>query len=261
MRLRDFQDYFRLRKLIEEPWRFLRLRKRRTAPPLLEIRFRQGFSVFIRPCTFDRQFFNRIFARDEYRLEPLSKRPCECIVDVGGQIGLFAVRASFVAKRVLTFEPMAENFALLQRNLSAARFGHVRAVRAAVTDRSGTMTLHRSAFTGHHSLYMKPAAALRKGTEHVPALSLEQLFHDNDVKHCDLLKLDCEGAEYPILYTAPDEVLRKIARIHMEYHGVDGSQPRWCGEELKRFLEGTGYTVDFLPSRRPPGRGHMFCWR
>jgi hypothetical protein len=34
----------------------------------------------------------------------------------------------------------------------------------------------------------------------------------------DLLKLDCEGAEYVILMKAPAEILEHIARIVLEYH-------------------------------------------
>ena len=44
----------------------------------------------------------------------------------------------------------------------------------------------------------------------------------NALERVDLLKMDCEGAEYEILYGTPDRYLERIREIRMEYHQLPG---------------------------------------
>ena len=60
------------------------------------------------------------------------------------------------------------------------------------------------------------------------------------------LKLDCEGAEYEILYGAKDKVLRSIDRIAMEWHKFDASHNP---ERLSQYLESKGFSVNFKANR------------
>ena len=51
------------------------------------------------------------------------------------------------------------------------------------------------------------------------------------------MKIDCEGAEYEILYNTPKEYLDKINSITMEYHENGDIQ------ELRRFLKKANFNV------------------
>ena len=265
VRFTDFKEYLQLRKIIRDPWTFVQLRKHNTYPfdRLFEIRFLDGYSVFIRPATADLNLFRRIFLRDEYRLTSLTKTPLECIIDIGGHIGLFTVRIAPFAKRVLTFEPVIENYALLRKNLQSDYFSHVQTFQAAVADKNCELKIYcseRDYSTGGNSAFPKDYNGSRN-FERVKGVSLAQVFADHNIESCDLLKLDCEGSEYPILYNVNIDILRKIKRIHMEYHGRENINPRWNGDHLRVYLESKGFLVDLVPSAKPPGRGHMFCWR
>src|SRR5688572_25562845 len=72
--------------------------------------------------------------------------------------------------------------------------------------------------------------------------TLADIFRDHGIDRCDLLKLDCEGAEYRILYSAPRDVLDRIDHIILEYHHFsqeEGANP----SALRTFLEGRGFVV------------------
>ena len=55
-------------------------------------------------------------------------------------------------------------------------------------------------------------------------MTIPEILDGNGPKRCDLLKMDCEGAEYDILYHCPSEVLTRIDRIALEVHGGPGDQ-------------------------------------
>ena len=42
---------------------------------------------------------------------------------------------------------------------------------------------------------------------------------DNEIQEIDLIKIDCEGAEFEILATIPDEILNNVRWIEGELHG------------------------------------------
>ena len=50
-------------------------------------------------------------------------------------------------------------------------------------------------------------------TIQVPCVTLSEIFEEHHLKRCDLLKMDCEGSEYSILYNCPPDYLERIAFI------------------------------------------------
>ena len=68
MRPEDFSDYFRLRKLVENPLEVVKFRKGQQTGETLRVRFKAGCSLYLRGGCHDFHMFHRIFLRDEYRL-------------------------------------------------------------------------------------------------------------------------------------------------------------------------------------------------
>jgi FkbM family methyltransferase len=252
------REYFALRRFLPAPWRFLRTRKDPMEGAHQDIPFRGGFSVRVRNRPMDRHIFHRIFARDEYRLAGVADGAWDTVFDVGAHIGLFSVRAAPLARRVLSFEPVAENFEMLSHNLSGARFSHVTPIRKAVAGRRGTMALYPSDNPSAHSMY--PEHGPRAAPIQVETLTLEDVFREYLVERCDLLKLDCEGAEYEILAAVPAELWERILRIRMEYHPVEGKN-EWRVGKLRGELQERGYRCEVLPSKKSPDKGHLFAVR
>ena len=72
-------------------------------------------------------------------------------------------------------------------------------------------------------------------------MSLEDVFQRYRIERCQLLKLNCEGAKYEILYSAPDSVLAKIKRIAMEYHAKENKRQK--ANKMVSFLRQHGFEV------------------
>ncbi len=79
----------------------------------------------------------------------------------------------------------------------------------------------------------------------VKTISLEELFKQFSISKCDYLKMDCEGGEYDILFSASHETLARIDRICMEIH--DGMTAH-DHNEMIQFLEQHGYQTKLTPN-------------
>ncbi|MBI5118267.1 FkbM family methyltransferase [Candidatus Poribacteria bacterium] len=262
MKPEDISDYLRLRKSIENPWALVRLRKRRQPREhgeLFEVRFRDGRVFCLRPGTRDAHIFNRLFVRDEYQIGKKDRTGFECAIDVGGHIGTFSFMVAPRSRRVLVFEPISEHFGLLKRNMS--QFPHVQCVNAAVTDTKKELKIYKP-WPGGKSRSGAQTRPAEDNFETASGISLKDIFVEYDVERCDLLKLDCEGAEYEILFTLPDYVLSRISRIVMEYHD-DSPKPKseWTVESLRKYLKEKGFSVFARARKRNRLVGIMDCTR
>jgi FkbM family methyltransferase len=203
--------------------------------------------VRVRRLTSDEMFVQNVILDGEYTPPGFGIGETDTVIDIGGNIGTFALQASRMAHRgrVLTFEPSAANYKLLTTNISMNRAANVIAERAAVSDSAGTITLYcGDGDGGFFSIEaFRPEQASK--SEQVPAITLQEIFDRYDVERCGFLKLDCEGAEYRILYALPQEYFSRIGRIAMEWHGgCDEAQRREKAGALAGYLQMIGFRID-----------------
>jgi FkbM family methyltransferase len=253
--IKDIRDWMGLRGRIVSPWRFVRTRRRALPRATCEVRFRDGAVLTLRTATADRKLFISIFARDEYGLSSLESQGADTIIDIGAHVGIFAARVAPFAKRVLSYEPVSATFQLLVENLRNVR--NVTATQKAVTDRRGTADIHVFEEPSSNSIFPpQPHGAAR--TVAVDTVSLADVVEEHSVERCDLLKLDCEGSEYPLIFGAPRALWQRIDRVAMEYHAVAGAPVSWSGEGLAAYLEEVGHAVELRPKGHHPGKGVLF---
>jgi FkbM family methyltransferase len=169
-----------------------------------------------------------IFGREEYGRIPRDA----AVLDLGANIGAFAVFAAQQGARVYSFEPEPSNYRLLFRNVPPS----VSTFDVAVTGRKERRRLFLRS-SPSHSLYERRADESSLGVECIP---LEVAIRRCDLEKVDLLKLDVEGSEYEILYSASDALLA-VNEIRMEYHQLPGKcPPNWHIHELRNYLAGLG---------------------
>jgi FkbM family methyltransferase len=172
------------------------------------------------------------------------------VIDIGAAIGEFAIHAAHdPSNSVTAFEPFPESFELLQKNIALNNLTNVTATPRAVSSVTGELLLET---TGGEPLMMDTASTAKPDRDQIPveSISLNDVIASRGGDRVDLLKLDCEGAEYDILLNAAPETLAQIDRIVMEYHDtIDHQHPA-----LVTFLTRAGYVVDTFPNVVHPDR-------
>jgi FkbM family methyltransferase len=163
------------------------------------------------------------------------------VVDVGGHVGIFSVYASQFCKngKIVAYEPVEENFRLLQENLELNKLKNVVAFKAAVAGKKDRIKIYHGKDQAASTIYGDG----QNYTE-VDAVPLKEVLEYSHIERCNLLKLDCEGAEYEILDSLPDEYFNRINRICMEYHPVKDNNKLLV--ELTSRLEKLGYKIEIV---------------
>jgi FkbM family methyltransferase len=192
--------------------------------------------------------------RDYERTTPL--RDGWTVVDIGAGAGDFTISAALRGPRskVYAFEPLAESFDLLEKNLALNEVSNVTAFPEAVAGQSGDLFLFtRSGVDGQHRTREAPDEG---DSVPVRAVTLAEAFARSGIAVCDFLKIDCEGGEYDILFQASEEALARVRHIAMEYHdGVTSFSHR----DLIPFLESRGFQVTRRGSPAHANIGFLFA--
>jgi FkbM family methyltransferase len=180
------------------------------------------------------------------------------IVDVGANAGSFAVYAaqSCPGARILCYEPEPQNFLRLRENLRINGLdGRVAAFQCAV----GSSSAARKLGIGHDSQlnsfdYLRGGA----GYQVVGCTTLRDIRTVHRLERLDLLKMNCEGAEYEILDACSNDDFEGILNIRLEYHNLDGGSRN--GESLRRYLQARGYRIERF-TRRLTDSGFIWAAR
>ena len=154
------------------------------------------------------------------------------IVDVGASFGFFslAARARYPHAVIHAYEPNPRILPLLRAN--AAGFG-VEIHPEAVGDRDGTVRLIDEGPSDQARVGIPEKDAQ---SYQVRQVSLEALVKEAGGR-IDLLKLDCEGAEWDIL--KPANGWQSIRNVRLEYHLFRGES----AEDAARALTRLGFRI------------------
>ena len=202
--------------------------------------------------------FVEVFVLRDYEVQGLDWRSLRSVVDVGANVGMatvwFARRAPNAS--ILAVEPAPDALSLLRSNLdSTDLWGRVRVLQVALGPESGTGRLFASGASVEAAV-MFEASASDIG-QPVSVVTLAQVLSDQKLSSVDLLKLDCEGAEFSILASAEPEVLDRVHTIIGEYHQFQGNNVA----DLKAELESRGFDVDVIPHPRELTLGRFVARR
>lgn len=207
-----------------------------------------GYRALVRRnASWDVAAVLRILGGHDYARPGHEIRPTDTVIDIGANIGCFAVYAGKAASkgRVLAFEPDADNSELARRNAAINGLTNVTVERVAVSGTPGTLKLFRGA---HGPLHTTQADRLQGAdvADEVPAITLPQIMDKYKVERCQFLKMNCEGAEYGILYNTPREYLKRVDRVALEYHAAAHENKEQISRELAGYLRDEGFEiVDF----------------
>jgi FkbM family methyltransferase len=199
----------------------------------------------------------QVVGRNDYGVR--SREDWRVVLDVGANIGTFSVLAARAAPgaRIYSYEPGEDTCGLLRANLALNGVAsRVRVHQQALAGRAGPVALFVPAPTALRSTQVGRAGPGDPSTT-VEAVTLARAFEDNGLDRCDVLKMDCEGAEYEILAACPDDLFARIARIALEFHEWGGAHHR----QLVEILEGHAFGVTSVYDELDHDTGYIFAVR
>jgi FkbM family methyltransferase len=225
--------------------------------------------TYCRRDTYDASILHSV--EFEYPSLPDSLNRDDIVLDIGSHIGAFCLLAADRGATVMGYEANKENHALANLNLMHRESVSLHQAAVWRSDQAGSSLLFTPSAapdnTGGGSVLFRssdehwktiPLDALveiplemRLSTHSVPTVALDAVLRD--VGAVRFLKIDVEGAEFPILLTATE--LRHVSHIAGEFHAFTEAQmerlapeavvgqERYTGDLLCRYLESVGFEV------------------
>jgi FkbM family methyltransferase len=170
-------------------------------------------------------------------------RPGDSFVDVGANEGCFsalAARKVGANGRVLAIEPQRRLHDVLKRNIAANSLTNVDVVSAAVADKEGKTLLYLRPSTNTGASSFTKHWRFGNRTEEVHMTTLDRLLSERNFASVRLMKVDCEGAEPPVIAGVKNALrARRIEIIVVDCHPKIVSVTE-CQRTHRRFLE-SGY--------------------
>lgn len=186
--------------------------------------------------------FKEIFIIEEYYSEINHSSPL--ILDCGANIGMATLFFKWRYKdcRIIAFEPDADTFRVLQRNMAQNKLTNVELHNTAISDHTGTITFYTDkGIPG--SLKMSTIPERMSSNEStIPCIRLSPIILNEKP---DILKIDVEGAE-KFIFPDLDEsgALHNKTEIFLEYHHNINGHPSEMGKFLSIFEKnGFNYQV------------------
>lgn len=195
------------------------------------VELREGSKFLVRPGIPDLQMINEVYLDGTYNRGLQNVSSNGIIIDIGANIGTFTVLAGRLKSksRIYAYEPFPDNYRVLKKNIELNKLQErAKAFQFGVANKRET----RNLFIGKegnatHSLFNNSGKSVQ-----IKTVSLEDIFKENNLSRCDLLKVDCEGAEYEIFNSVKKNILRKIFAINLEYHS--NGNPNTLKKRLKK---------------------------
>lgn len=182
----------------------------------------RNVEILLRADTSTNLVLKEVFQDQVYQPLPGAPEP-RAILDVGGNQGITAAyfRLMYPQSRIVSIEPDPATFPILAEN--AGRLGQCDAINLALLDRDGKAAFKSSTISVVSTLYDLPHSRIANELVSVDLRHSGEFLDETQrlmgIDRFDMLKIDTEGAEVPILQAMGDR-LAEITTIFLEYHSM-----------------------------------------
>ncbi len=199
------------------------------------------------------QVFKEIFMADVYSIKQLVQllpnKPT--IIDIGANAGFFDILMLSKLKYsiIYAYEPIPSNVAMIENVIATNQLeSNILLSQKAVTglpiegldlyiEDTDDNQVVASIFNGFNKSNTKKVT--------IPSITLLEIITSINQPIIDLLKMDCEGSEYDIIYNTPADIITRIKHLEIEVHDVDKEKNNV--HFFNKYLQQLGYKTSYAP--------------
>lgn len=174
---------------------------------------KEGYAFHVRENTTDEQAILECCKKQVYRKKgKLEIEPTDIWLDLGANVGGFAVHAAKQGATVYAVEPEPENFSILQNNVELNHLlANVKCLQAAcVAGQEKTLDLY--VCNGEKNKYRHTLIPVRNREK----ITVKCVNFDKLIRGVTAVKMDIEGAEMDIFDATED--WHNVRKLAFEYH-------------------------------------------
>lgn len=162
----------------------------------------------------------RIWGDYEYGIKPKDVVNFKTVIDIGAHIGLFSVFLGYLNPecKILSFEMDENNYNNLKKNIKNCDVKNIIPFNCAVSKKSEVIDYYSGRGSSEFSIKKisfsdkKPSIDENKeSVNQINSITLNDIIKNNNLDSIDFLKIDCEGAEYEIIYSTSEKNIKKMA--------------------------------------------------
>lgn len=177
------------------------------------IRKKGDITIKTRDGRSDRSIWNQDFISNHYRID----KNYGVVVDIGAHIGTTSILSASYGAKVFSYEPEQKTYNLMLENIALNKMENLITPFMIAVGKPGKAKIYTHwSNDGANSLFMDKKNII--GEQDIDVISLTSVFHNNNITHCGLLKIDAEHAERDIFDNFDLELLKIIDRIVIEIH-------------------------------------------
>lgn len=252
MPVKGLTRYIRLFKHIQNPYEYLFHKGKIKFRPL-------QFTTKPNPVIFNvpesvYQVFKEIFMSDVYEIVDLvNKLPVSpLVIDIGANVGFFdfLLLSKLDTAIIHSYEPVKSNIEKLQETIKAnpsikknifinqlAVTGNAKEYLELFSENTQDNQVVASVFSDFNPNNVK---SIR-----VPCITLTDIIKNNGFNKIDLLKMDCEGSEFDIIYNTNPDLIKLIDKMVIEIHDIDSEDNNVT--YFSNYLKKLGFIVKHQP--------------
>ena len=197
--------------------------------------------------------FKEIFLEDVYDIQILLPKLGNApkIIDVGANAGYFdyLLLSKNSNATIYAFEPLPGNIKQINNTVKANSKILQKLIvedKAVTGNSTEPLTLFVEKATESVIASMHDNFDKRNQQKiEVFTIPFYSIFDKYDLRVVDLLKMDCEGAEYDIFYKTPIEYLQRIKIIVLEVHDLNNEDENLSA--ISKFLTKANFTIKSVP--------------
>ena len=217
----------------------------------------KGIKFLVREGTSDEKTFNEVIVNNTYQKKDFKIKKGEHWIDLGGNVGAFAVLALSKGATVDIYEPDPFSCKMIEKNLKINDYDANIYQKAVVANDKKKMTM----YVGNNMNVWRNSLYKNWGNE---KFTIDCVHYENVITKDSIVKMDIEGAEMAILESMQEFPKKMVYEWSFD---IDPSLTRYRQilkkmKERYKSIRGTEFNLDFVEWQKSwfPPCANVYCY-